>query len=62
MGKNDRVNEDAPALNSVLDSGSSLRPGETRLLATTLAPGHYVLVCNLPGHFRAGMHVDVTVQ
>ena len=62
MDKDDRVNEDSPALNSVLDSGSSLRPGETRLLATTLDPGHYVLVCNLPGHFKAGMHVDLTVQ
>jgi len=62
MNKDDRVNEDSPALNSVLDSGSSLRPGETRLLATTLDPGHYVLVCNLPGHFKAGMHVDLTVQ
>jgi uncharacterized cupredoxin-like copper-binding protein len=56
-----RVNEDSPALTSVLDSGSSLNPGETRLLAATLDPGHYLIVCNLPGHFMAGMHVDITV-
>ena len=23
---------------------------------------HYVMVCNLPGHFNAGMHVDITVK
>ena len=57
-----RVNEASPELDSVLDSGSSLQPGERRLLTTTLTPGHYVLVCNLPGHFRAGMHVDITVR
>jgi len=56
-----KVNEDSPALESTLDSGSSLDPGETRLLTTTLQRGHYVIVCNLPGHFMAGMHVDITV-
>jgi len=58
---NRRVNEESPTLVSTLDSGSSLDPGETRLLTTTLEPGHYVIVCNLPGHFAAGMHVDITV-
>jgi uncharacterized cupredoxin-like copper-binding protein len=62
LNNDGRVNEDSPALTNVLDSGSSLQPGETRLLATTLAPGRYVLVCNLPGHYRAGMHVTITVQ
>jgi uncharacterized cupredoxin-like copper-binding protein len=61
LRSNHRVNEDSPTLTSALDSGSSLNPGETRLLTTTLEPGHYVIVCNLPGHFMAGMHVDVTV-
>jgi len=55
------VNEDSSALESVLDSGSSLAPGETRLLTANLVPGHYVIVCNLPGHYHAGMHVDITV-
>jgi uncharacterized cupredoxin-like copper-binding protein len=61
LGANRKVNEDSPTLASALDSGSSLNPGETRLLTTTLAPGHYIIVCNLPGHFMAGMHVDITV-
>jgi len=58
---NHRVNEDSPTLTSALDSGSSLNPGETRLLTTTLEPGHYVIACNLPGHFLAGMRVDINV-
>jgi uncharacterized cupredoxin-like copper-binding protein len=62
VGANRKVNEESPALESALDSGSSLNPGETRLLTTTLEPGHYIMVCNLPGHFMAGMHLDITVQ
>jgi uncharacterized cupredoxin-like copper-binding protein len=58
---NRRVNEDSPAVTSVLDSGTSLDPGQTRLLTATLDPGHYVIACNLPGHFISGMHLDVIV-
>jgi uncharacterized cupredoxin-like copper-binding protein len=36
-------------------------PGRFTGLAITLAPGHYLLVCNEPGHFAAGMHLDFTV-
>jgi uncharacterized cupredoxin-like copper-binding protein len=61
LRSNHRVNEDSPTLKSALDSGTSLNPGETRLLTTTLDPGHYVIVCNLPGHYIAGMRVDITV-
>ena len=28
----------------------------------TLAPGHYVVICNLPGHYASGMHADLTVR
>jgi uncharacterized cupredoxin-like copper-binding protein len=62
MAKNNRVNEESTGLDAVLDSGSSLSPGETRLLSVSLDPGHYILVCNLPGHFNSGMHVDLTVS
>jgi uncharacterized cupredoxin-like copper-binding protein len=27
----------------------------------TLAPGHYVAICNLPGHYQRGMHVGFSV-
>jgi uncharacterized cupredoxin-like copper-binding protein len=42
-----------------LDPG---RPGSVRYLTVHLAPGRYVLFCNMAGHFMGGMHaiVDVT--
>ena len=55
------VNEDSPQLKSVLDTGAALKPGQTRVIVTTLDAGtHYAFVCNLPGHWRLGMRVDVT--
>jgi uncharacterized cupredoxin-like copper-binding protein len=45
-----------------MDSGSSLAPGETRVLGANLDPGTYVIVCNLPGHYRLGMHQTITVK
>ncbi len=58
---NGDVIEESPALHNVIDSGKGLHPGATQDLPVTLAPGHYVAVCNLPGHYRQGMHLDVTV-
>jgi uncharacterized cupredoxin-like copper-binding protein len=28
---------------------------------SSLVPGHYVAVCNLPRHYRLGMKLNVTV-
>ncbi len=56
------VNEETPGLTSELDSGSSLAPGETRTLTADMPSGHYVAVCNLPGHYRLGMRVDLLVN
>jgi uncharacterized cupredoxin-like copper-binding protein len=28
------------------------------MVVADLKAGHYALVCNLPGHYKAGMHVD----
>ncbi len=56
------VDEDASSLEDVADSGSSLAPGETRLMTADLDPGHYALVCNLAGHYQAGMRLDITVR
>jgi uncharacterized cupredoxin-like copper-binding protein len=61
--KDGSVDEESPALESVLDSGSSLQPGETRVMFADLtAAGHYAMVCNLPAHYRLGMHADLTVH
>lgn len=32
-------------------------PGQTRRLALNLKAGRYVLICNVPGHYKAGMFV-----
>ena len=36
--------------------------GKSATLTVRLAPGHYVLYCNMDGHYRAGMHAEVTVS
>ena len=35
--------------------------GQAATLAAHLAPGHYVLLCNIVGHYQLGMHADFTV-
>jgi uncharacterized cupredoxin-like copper-binding protein len=37
-------------------------PGQTQTLTLKLAPGHYVLICNLPGHYKGGMHAGFVVS
>jgi uncharacterized cupredoxin-like copper-binding protein len=56
------VNEETPGLTSELDTGSSLAPGESRTLTADMPAGHYVAVCNLPGHYKLGMRVDLLVN
>jgi uncharacterized cupredoxin-like copper-binding protein len=36
-------------------------PGATRHLHVTLKPGHYVLICNMSGHYLGGMRTPVDV-
>lgn len=39
----------------------SLPAGATKTVTVTLTPGHYALICNLPGHYQGGMRADLTV-
>jgi uncharacterized cupredoxin-like copper-binding protein len=41
---------------------SKLTSGATQTLQLNLTPGRYLLVCNLPGHFQAGMKTEFTVK
>jgi uncharacterized cupredoxin-like copper-binding protein len=38
-----------------------LARGSTKRLSLKLAPGHYVLICNRPGHYEMGMHTSFVV-
>ena len=38
-----------------------LKPGTSKTLSLRLRPGHYALICNLPGHYALGMHTDFVV-
>jgi uncharacterized cupredoxin-like copper-binding protein len=58
-GEPNRINEDTAGTN-VGETGD-MDAGATKTLTIDLAPGHYVFLCNLPGHYQSGMHVDVTV-
>jgi uncharacterized cupredoxin-like copper-binding protein len=39
-----------------------MQPGAAKTLHLRLPAGHYALICNLPGHYMAGQHVDFTVR
>lgn len=36
--------------------------GKSKSLKLKLAAGHYALICNIPGHYTAGMYADFTVK
>jgi uncharacterized cupredoxin-like copper-binding protein len=39
-----------------------LKPGEAKDLKLKLTPGKYVLICNIAGHYMAGMQAPFTVE
>ncbi len=56
--KEDKVVEDkVKHLGEVAD----LEPGSSGSLKRSLKPGSYLLVCNQPGHYHAGMWATLTV-
>ncbi|MFD0034380.1 sulfocyanin-like copper-binding protein [Streptomyces sp. NPDC055059] len=42
-------------------TGSGIAPGAMAWTTLTLRPGRYELVCNLPGHYMAGMYTELDV-
>jgi uncharacterized cupredoxin-like copper-binding protein len=43
-------------------AGEGILPGASGWVSVTLKPGRYELVCNLPGHYAAGMYTQLTVN
>ena len=53
--------EDGPGITLVSD-GDNIDPGQTQTRTTDLTqPGTYLFLCNIAGHFKAGMYSVVTV-
>jgi uncharacterized cupredoxin-like copper-binding protein len=61
-GEPNRFNEDAKGLTNVGETGDpAMKPGTSMMLTIDMAEGHYAIVCNLNGHYAAGMHQDFWV-
>ena len=56
----DKVEEDAPGI-TLVGEKEGIGPGDHPTLTVTLQPGHYVLICNITGHYSQGMHASFTV-
>ncbi len=44
-----------------LGETEELQPNASKSIELTLSPGNYLLLCNVPGHYAAGMAVPFTV-
>jgi uncharacterized cupredoxin-like copper-binding protein len=55
------VNEEAPGI-ELLDEAEGLDIDDRQTLVLDLAAGHYVLYCNLEGHYLGGMYAALTVR
>jgi uncharacterized cupredoxin-like copper-binding protein len=47
---------------TLVDEQEDIAPSTTATLTTNLDAGSYVIICNLPGHYEAGMHTAFTVS
>jgi uncharacterized cupredoxin-like copper-binding protein len=55
------VDEDSSQL-EVVDEIEDVAAGKTESLTADMSPGHYVLLCNISGHYQLGMHSDFEVS
>jgi uncharacterized cupredoxin-like copper-binding protein len=46
---------------NLVDEVEDITPGANPRLDLDLAPGDYVVICNLPGHYQMGMVTTLTV-
>jgi uncharacterized cupredoxin-like copper-binding protein len=57
--KNGAVNEDGL---TIVDENEGVPPNTTATLPVNLDAGSYVIICNVPAHYEAGMHTAFTVS
>ena len=46
----------------LVDELEDIAPGDNPSLTVTLDAASYVVICNLPGHYKQGMHTSFTVS
>ena len=46
---------------TLVSDGENIDPGGSQARSVDLAPGTYLFLCNIPGHFEQGMFAVVTV-
>ena len=47
---------------TVVDEQEDIAPSTTATLTSNLDAGSYVIICNIPGHYEAGMRAGLTVS
>jgi uncharacterized cupredoxin-like copper-binding protein len=55
------VDEEGPGMDLV-DEAEALDIDDRQTMVLDLAAGHYVMYCNLEGHYLGGMHAALTVR
>jgi len=55
------VDEEGEGLTAV-DEQEDIAANSSATLTVDLQPGTYVVICNLPGHYKLGMHATLTVS
>jgi uncharacterized cupredoxin-like copper-binding protein len=62
--KGAEVDEDALKASGATDEGEiqNVAAGQTKSTHFKLTPGHYVMICNVPGHYAQGMYGTITVK
>ena len=46
----------------VIGEVEGIAGGQSKTLEVDLEPGHYALICNIPGHYEPGMYSDFEVE
>jgi hypothetical protein len=47
---------------TIVAKATDLKRRDRKSLDVKLAPGRYVLICNVPGHYQLGMHTALEVK
>ena len=61
IGENDRFDEDDEGI-TVIDEIPEWSVNDAKVLKVNLEAGTYELLCNIEGHYAAGMHTTFTVS